>query len=274
MTFYSPGQVFLHIGSISIRYYGLMFFFLLGFICASFALKKLAARDKTDAEPLINCALICFLGGIFGARLYFVLLNLSYFLNHLTEIFAVWLGGLSIHGGIIGATLVGIYYAKKEHLPIWPTADLLVSVVPLAQSIGRWGNFFNCELFGSPVGEDFPFKQYIPPELRPPQYSAAAFFQPTFLYESIWDLVLFFLLYFVILPKFRKYPGITFCIYLIGYSLGRILIEPIRLDSIMFGSAKIPLIVSYVFLFIALLLLLILAKTKKYHFINGNKKQK
>ena len=256
MTFYSPGQIFLHIGPISIRYYGLMF--LLGFILASFALKKLAFRYTLESEPLINCALVCFIGGICGARLYFVILNLAYFLNHLTEIFAVWQGGLSIHGGIIGAFLVGLWYAKKTGLPILPTADTLTAVVPLAQAIGRWGNFFNCELFGLPVAENFPFKQYIPPEMRPHQFVANEFFQPAFLYESAWDLVLFLVLYFLIFPKFKNYPGVTFCLYLAGYSLGRILIEPLRLDSIMFGDIQIPLVVSYLFLFVALVALVVI----------------
>ncbi len=173
-------------------------------------------------------------------------------------------GGLSIHGGIVGALLVGIWYGKKVGLPILQTADILTAVVPLAQAIGRWGNFFNCELFGSPVAEDFPFKQYIPPEMRPPQFAANEFFQPAFLYESVWDLVLFLALYFIIFPKFKNYPGVTFCVYLAGYSLGRILIEPIRLDSIMFGDIQIPLLVSYLFLFIALAALIVLGiKSKK-----------
>ncbi len=261
MTFYSPGQIFLHIGPITIRYYGLMF--LLGFLMASFALKKIASRYGLESEPLISCALVCFIGGICGARLYFVLLNLPYFLNHLAEIFAVWRGGLSIHGGIIGAVLVGIWYGKKVGMPLFQTADILTAVVPLAQAVGRWGNFFNCELFGLPVGDDFPFKQYIPPEMRPAQYAANDFFQPAFLYESAWDLVLFFVLYFFVFPRFKNYPGVTFCVYLAGYSLGRILIEPIRLDSIMFGDIQVPLAVSYLFLFIALGALVILGIRSK-----------
>jgi len=262
MTFYSPGQIFLHIGPISIRYYGLMY--LVGFILASFALKKLANRYNLESESLINCALVCFIGGIVGARLYFVLLNCPYFFNHITEIFAVWRGGLSIHGGIIGAFLIGLWYARRLALPIWPTADILTVVAPLAQAIGRWGNFFNCELFGLPVNQNFPFKQYIPSEMRPAQFATNEFFQPAFLYESCWDLVLFLLLYFLIFPRFKNYPGVTFCIYLIGYSLGRILIEPIRLDSIMFGNIKVPLVVSYFFLFASLTALIGLGfKAKK-----------
>lgn len=258
MTFYSPGQVFLHIGPIVIRYYGLMF--LLGFILATLALRKLATKYDLDSESLINCALVCFIGGIFGARLYFVLLSLPYFMNHPLEIFAVWQGGLSIHGGIIGALLIGIWYARRNKLPILSTADVIASVVALAQAVGRWGNFFNCELYGRPVSADFLLKQYIPLEMRPAQFINNDFFHPAFLYESAWDLVLFLLLYFIVFPKFKNCPGMTFFIYIAGYSIGRILIEPIRLDSIMFGNLQIPLLVSYIFLAVALIALAILKK--------------
>lgn len=260
MTFYSPGQIFLHIGPISIRYYGLMY--LLAFILASLVIKKLASRYNVESETLINCALVCFLGGIFGARIYFVILNWPYFASHLSEIIAVWQGGLSIHGGIIGAFIAGLWYVKRNNLPTMQTADILATAVPLGQAVGRWGNFFNCELFGLPVDSSFPIKQYIPPAFRPTQFVNYEFFHPTFLYESGWDLVLFFALYFVVLPKFNKRPGITFFIYIIGYSLGRILIEPIRVDSIMLGGTKVPLIASWIFLLFALIAIIVLYQTK------------
>lgn len=253
MTFYSPGSVFIHLGPLAIRYYGLMY--LLGFLLAVIVLRRLARRFNVQAEPLINCALICFIGGIVGARLYYVLLSLPYFVNHLTEIPAVWHGGMSIHGGIIGSTIASIIYSKKKHMPILSTGDLLVTVVPLAQAIGRWGNFFNNELFGLPVSANFPIRQYIPPDMRPERYASYEFFQPAFLYESVWDFALFLLLYFVVLPKCRKYPGMTFFIYVASYSLGRILIEPIRVDSIMLGNIQIPLIASWLFLLISLIVI-------------------
>lgn len=262
MIFYSPGPIFLHIGPIAIRYYGLMY--LLSFLLASFALNRLASRMNISSEPLINCALICFLGGICGARLYYVLLSLPFFINHLSEIFAIWHGGLSIHGGIIGGALAAVWYCRKNKILVLPTADLLSTVVPLGQSIGRWGNFFNNELFGLPVSTDFPLKQYIPAEARPPQFANNQYFHPTFLYESIWDLVLFFVLYFIILPKFKNYPGLTFFIYIAGYSLGRILIEPLRTDSIMFGTMQIPLIASWVFLLLSLIAAVFIGFKYKY----------
>jgi len=256
MTFYSPGSVFIHLGPITIRYYGLMY--LLGFLLASIILRRLAGRFNVQMEALVNCALICFLGGIVGARLYYVLLSLPYFANHVLEIPAVWHGGLSIHGGIIGGAIAVIIYCKQKHIPVLATGDLLSTVIPLAQAIGRWGNFFNNELFGLPVSASFPIKQYIPPDMRPERFASYEFFQPAFLYESIWDFVLFLVLYFIVLPRYRKYPGITFFTYVAGYSLGRILIEPIRVDSIMLGNVQIPLIVSWLFLLVSLIAVIFL----------------
>jgi phosphatidylglycerol:prolipoprotein diacylglycerol transferase len=250
MTFYSPGSIFIHLGPIIIRYYGIMY--LLGFLLATMTLRRLAARFNVELEPLFNCALVCFLSGIIGARIYYVLLSLPYFANNILEIPAIWHGGMSIHGGIIGSIIGSIIYCKQKHLPVLATGDLLGTVVPLAQAIGRWGNFFNNELFGLPVPASFTIKQYIPPEMRPERFASFEFFQPAFFYESVWDFILFLTLYFIVLPKCRRYPGVTFFIYVSGYSLGRILIEPIRVDSIMLGSIQIPLIASWVFLFLSL----------------------
>jgi len=262
MTFYSPGSVFLHFGPLNIRYYGLMY--LLGFLFVTMVIRRLGKTYNVPADPLINCALVCFLAGIVGGRIYYCLLNLPHFANNILEIPAIWHGGMSIHGGIIGSTIAGIIYCKVKNLSIPIAADLIGTAVPLGQAIGRWGNFFNNELFGLPVSANFPIKQYIPPEMRPEHYAACDFFHPAFLYESAWDLGLFLLLYFFVLPRSRKYPGITFFIYIAGYSVGRILIEPLRVDSIMLGDIQIPLIASWLFLLASIIMIAFLRlKTKQ-----------
>jgi phosphatidylglycerol:prolipoprotein diacylglycerol transferase len=262
MTFYSPGSVFLHFGPLNIRYYGLMY--LLGFLFAATVIRRLSKTYNVPAEPLLNCALVCFSAGIVGGRIYYCLLNLPHFANHLLEIPAIWHGGMSIHGGIIGGFIASFLYCKVKHLSIPLTADLLGTAVPLGQAIGRWGNFFNNELFGLPVPANFPVKQYIPPEMRPEHFAASEFFHPAFLYESAWDLALFLMLYFFVLPKSKNYPGFTFWVYIAGYSLGRILIEPLRVDSIMLGNVQIPLIASWVFLISSLTTIAFL-RLKKAH---------
>lgn len=189
MVFQSPGPIIFKLGIFTVRWYGLLIY--TGMILSVWAAIKLVKARGLDQERFINLALICFIFGIAGARLYYVALNLSYFLIHPAEIVATWNGGLSIHGGIIGGALAGMLYLRSAKLPVLTYLDIMAATTPLAQAVGRWGNFFNSEAFGLPVQDSFPLKLYIPPEARPIAYHANSFFHPTFLYESIWNLLLF-----------------------------------------------------------------------------------
>jgi phosphatidylglycerol:prolipoprotein diacylglycerol transferase len=237
------------LGSFTIRWYGLMI--ACGFLLASWAASKLAPKRNIDVDKLLNTALVVFIGGIIGARLYFVALSWPTFAQHPSEIFQIWLGGLSIHGGIIGGTMCGYFYSRYNKVPFPEGCDIAGACVPLAQSIGRWGNFFNSEAFGRPVGSEFPLKLFIPPESRPAGFLNVDYFQPTFLYESVWDLCIFLILYFVLFDKLKNYPGMTFLTYLLLYSIGRALIEPLRTDSIMVGGMAAPLVVSWLLVFVS-----------------------
>ena len=253
ITLASPGAIALqfgpcalpngaHFGPIVIRYYGIMIAF--GFLTATWFATRLAKKRSIDADKLLNGALLCFIGGIIGARLYFVALSWPSFVGHPEEILATWLGGLSIHGGIVGAVIVGWIYCKVSKLDFLPALDVCASVVPLAQAIGRWGNFFNSEAFGKPVPDDFPIRLFIPSASRPAGYENSNYFHATFLYESIWNLCIFLLLYFFLSERLRRWPGMTFLAYLFLYSIGRFLIEPLRLDSIMVSGMAAPEVVS------------------------------
>ncbi len=250
MEFQSPGAILIKLGPFAVRWYGVLI--ALGFICGTFVLSRRATEWGFNSEKIINAALVAFIGGIVGARLYYVLLSWSYFQTHLAEIGATWNGGMSIHGGIIGGALAGFFYCRKENLEPLQVADLFASVIPLGQAIGRWGNFFNSELFGQPVPDNFPLKLFISEEHRPIGFEHNSFFHPAFLYESVWDLLLFLVLYNFALVKFRKLPGLTALLFLAGYSVGRILIEPLRLDSIKFGAMQAPLLVSVIWLVLSL----------------------
>jgi phosphatidylglycerol:prolipoprotein diacylglycerol transferase len=267
--FQSPGSIIFKVGFLTIRWYGVMI--ALGFALASTILVRLSNRLHLDTEKIVNCAFIAFIGGVIGARLYYCALCWQFFQHHPLEILATWEGGLSIHGGIIGGTIAGCFYCLWAKLQIFRLADLLSTVMPLGQSIGRWGNFFNSELFGRPVASDYPLRLYIPPQNRPPIYSNDAFFHPAFLYESAWDLCLFLLLYFFVLPKTYRYPGITFIIYIAGYSLGRMLIEPIRVDSIIVSGAQAPFVVSAISLVLAIVALPVLIF---HYYKTGSKEEK
>ena len=251
MIFQSPGAIVVKLGALTIRWYGVLI--ALGFLLATAMAHKLAARWGLDHEKVTNGALISFLGGIVGGRLYFVALGWQYFVAHPWEIFATWNGGMSIHGGIIGGFLTGAIYCYFAKLPILRCMDLGGVVTPLAQAVGRWGNFFNSEAFGRPVSDDFPLKLFIPRDCRPMVYANHEYFHPTFLYESIWDLVLFLFLYFSASKKLVKYPGLTFLAYLSIYSIGRLLIEPLRVDSIMAGTWAVPIVASAVSLALSII---------------------
>jgi phosphatidylglycerol:prolipoprotein diacylglycerol transferase len=242
LVFSSPGAIFLKIGPITIRWYGIMI--AIGFLVASSFASFMAKRRGLDADKLVNGCLVAFMCGIAGARLYYCALNWPTFSQHPGEIFATWLGGLSIHGGMVGGLIGGWIYSRWAKLPFLPSIDVVASVVPLAQAIGRWGNFFNSEAYGIPTSENFPLKLYIPQGSRVPGMEMHEYFHPTFLYESVWNLAIFILLYFWLSDRVKAYPGMNFLIYLFLYSVGRFLIEPLRTDSIMVNGIAAPYVVS------------------------------
>jgi len=240
-TLSSPGAIAFKIGPLAIRGYALAITF--GFLVATWASTAIAKRRDINPDKFLDASMLVFLGGIVGARLYFAALSWQTFDNAF-EVFQIWRGGLSIHGGIIGGVIAGYLYCRASKMSFLNGADIVGAVAPLAQAIGRWGNFFNSEAFGGPVSESFPIKLFIPEASRPQGLQQYQYFQPTFLYESLWDLLIFFALYFFFFDKFKKYPGMTFLAYLLLYSVGRAIIEPLRTDSIMVGAVAAPLAVS------------------------------
>jgi phosphatidylglycerol:prolipoprotein diacylglycerol transferase len=164
------------------------------------------------------------------------------------EIIAIWHGGIAIHGAIIGGAIATLIFSKLNKIPFWQLADLVSPALILGQAIGRWGNFFNSEAFGRPT--DLPWKLYIPPANRPPEYITASFFHPTFLYESIWNIGVFFLLIYLFFWGLRhpqRYQlGTLACVYIAAYSSGRIWIEGLRTDSLMLGSIQVAQLISLV----------------------------
>jgi phosphatidylglycerol:prolipoprotein diacylglycerol transferase len=253
----SPGSIIFQLGPLTVRWYGVMI--AIGFLCATYFAARLARRWHLSADQIVNLILIVFIGGIVGARLYFVALTWSDFQLHPEEIFQTWRGGMSIHGGFIGGVIAGWVYCRLQKLPFLTCCDLGAACVGLGQAIGRWGNFFKSEAFGRPVSPDYFLKLYIPPERRPPQYAMNNYFHPTFLYESVWDLAVFCILYFFLADRLRQYPGLTFFCYIALYSIGRLLIEPLRLDSLPAFGMPAPILASAIMLFLACLAIVLLA---------------
>lgn len=209
--------------------------------------------------------LLAFIAGILGGRLYYVALKWNEFALNPQDILATWKGGMSIHGGIIGGFIAGCLYAKYAGLPKRQVADIIAAVLPLGQAIGRWGNFFNSEAFGGPIPPGFPLAVFIPVNERPPSFASSELFHATFLYESIWDFGIFALIYCYLSRVLKRVPGVCFLIYLALYNIGRLLIEPLRSDSIMAGQVPVPIIASAVQLLIAVVLVPVLVNYAKAH---------
>ena len=229
--------------SVSIRWYGIL-------IASSMALglwlaTREAARRGESPDDLLKAAELALIGGLVGARLYYVLFNLDYYQTQpWWRIFAVWEGGLAMHGGLIGGLLAGGAYVWAKGLPLLTYLDIVAPSLLLGQAIGRWGNFFNEEAFGRPT--DLAWKLFISEPRRPPAFVDNQFFHPTFLYESLWNLAAFLLLYFVLRRRLERAPGALFLAYLGLYSLGRFWVEGLRTDSLMLGSMRVAQLVSVV----------------------------
>lgn len=235
--------VFLDLGAIRIYWYSVLLFVAF-FIGGALALHE-SKKWKIPEDFMINlffwmvpCALV-------GARLYFVLFHLDYYSQHILDIFKVWEGGLAIHGGIIAAFLCILVYAKKYKVKVMRLTDILVVSLILGQAIGRWGNFFNMEAYGPQTTLAFLQGLHLPKFIIDGMFINGAYYHPTFLYESLWCFLGFFVLYFIRKYRYIKL-GQTTSVYLVWYGIGRFFIEGLRTDSLMLGSYKIAQIVSLV----------------------------
>ncbi|HXJ82380.1 MAG TPA: prolipoprotein diacylglyceryl transferase [Candidatus Methylomirabilis sp.] len=238
--FRSPGAIALQVGPVTIRWYGILMASAMGL--GLWLAHRDARRRGMDPEPLLKAAELGLLGGLIGARLYYVAFNLDYYARLPMKIFAVWEGGLAIHGGVIGGILLGGGYAAWRGLPILTYLDIAAPALAIGQAIGRWGNFFNEEAFGTPT--ELPWKLYIPSSQRPLEYAQSEFFHPTFLYESLWDALVFVLLVRVFRDRVARAPGALFLVYLGLYSVGRFCTEGLRTDPLMAGPVRVAQLVS------------------------------
>lgn len=254
--FQSPGEIAFSIFNFPVYYYGIILAFAIftGVYTAYLLYKKY--YDTAKAANIIDFSPFIILIGIVGARLYYCLVNLPYYISRPLEIFYIRQGGLSIHGMIIAGLISLYFFAKKYKMSFLKLIDVFLCGTALAQSVGRWGNFFNSEAFGTPT--NLPWKLYIPVSHRPVEFINFEYFHPAFLYESILDFLIFiFLLSFF--KKFSKKPGTSACIYLILYSIVRIIVEQCRIDSVLnIEGLPIAQIVSFIIIIFAILMFVVI----------------
>jgi phosphatidylglycerol:prolipoprotein diacylglycerol transferase len=251
--FTSPGPILFEWGAISIRWYGLLIAsaVLIGVTLSQF----LASRRQVNPDTISDLSIWLVIAAIPSARLYYVLFQWHEYAQHPDQIIAIWNGGIAIHGAVLGGLVAALIFARLQRISFWQLADLIAPALILGQAIGRWGNFFNSEAFGGPT--NLPWKLYIPLVRRPPGYATVEYYHPTFLYESLWDLMVFAILislfFWGLKAGVHLKVGTLFLTYLVGYGCGRFWIEGLRTDSLMLGSLRIAQVVSLGSIAIAIL---------------------
>ncbi len=227
-----------NVGPFYIRFYGIIL--MVGAVAAAFLAEREARRRGEKSEVVWDGLIWVILGGIIGARIWHILtppqvmVELGYttkfYLTHPLDALAIWRGGLGIPGAVVGGLIAMYIYARRNKLNYAVWLDIVAPALALGQAIGRWGNFVNQELYGSPTG--LPWKIFIEPQYRLPAYQNIEYYHPLFLYESLWSLVIVGILLW--LPRRyqdRLIPGDLFLIYLILYPTGRFLLEFLRLET-------------------------------------------
>lgn len=221
-------------GPVVIRWYGVII--AAGIFLAIYLSTKEAERKSLGEDVIADLALWLIPIGFLGARLYYVLFEWEYYIQHPEQILAIWNGGIAIYGGLIAGSLTVYLYAKKKGLSIWLLLDVLAPSVLLAQSVGRWGNFINQEAHGGPVSRIFLENLYMPEFIINQMNINGTYYHPTFLYESLWSLVGFgFLLFLRNKNQFLRQGEVALS-YVIWYATGRFFIEGMRTDSLWVGN--------------------------------------
>ena len=223
----SPPSATLSVGPLKLTAYGLMI--ALGVIAGvALAGRRLVRTNSGTRDDMSSIAVWAVISGVIGARLYHVATDWRLFSNDLARIPLIWKGGLGIPGGLVGGVVGGYIGARRRHVPFPDLLTAVAPAIPLAQSIGRWGNWWNQELFGRATR--LPWALEISDARLPAGYASGTTFHPTFLYESLWNAALCLLL-IQIDRRVRLRPGRLFAVYLVGYFAGRFWIEGLRIDT-------------------------------------------
>jgi prolipoprotein diacylglyceryl transferase len=223
----SPSEGAIHIGPLQLRAYGLMI--ALGVVAAVWLSgRRFVQKGIGTQEDVTYIAMWAVPAGVIGSRLYHVITDWNTFEGHWLDVFKIWQGGLGIWGGIAVGVPVGVWAAHRRHIPLDAGLAAITPALPLAQAIGRWGNWWNQELFGRPT--TLPWALRISPDKTiAAGYPPGTTFQPTFLYESLWCLALGFALLYVD-KRFKLVRGQLFWLYAAGYTAFRLPMEEMRID--------------------------------------------
>ena len=238
-------------GTIEVRWYGIIM--VTGIILAFLYAYYRSKHEGVSFDDLLDYAIFTVLSGIVGARLYYVITSGQKYT--FGEIFAIWNGGIAIYGAIIGGATALLCVSLYKKIKWQKVFDMVCPGVMIGQIVGRWGNFFNGEAYGESPAED-SLLYFMRMELRHEGWSNSYICQPTFLYESLWNLVGFLIIN--ALYKKKKFDGQVFLMYITWYGFGRMFIEGLRTDSLMVGTFRISQVVAFLCFIVGLALLVYL----------------
>ena len=261
-----PQPILFELGPIKIHWYG--FLMVVGGLVGFYVVLRLAKFYKIKKETLYDLAFYFTLAAVLGGRIYYVLYSWSYYKDNLFDIFKIWEGGLAVHGVLIGGFLAIYFFCRKKQLKFLTIADLAVAGFVIGQVIGRWGNYFNQEIFGLPT--DLAWGIPIEVARRPLEYISARYFHPTCLYESFFNLIIFADVVALHYLKIKKAPaflfdGAIFFYYIMAYSVLRFCLEFVRIDQspLVFGIRWAQLFSALLFVGAAGIYVFLFVKKKK-----------
>lgn len=259
--------VALKLGNLTVTWYAI--FILSGIMVAYILINKESKKYNISSSFVSNLIFWCVIFGIIGARIYYVLFNLDYYMQDPIEIIKIWNGGLAIHGGIIAGIITLVVYCKKYKINILKMTDIACVGVIIAQAIGRWGNFFNGEAHGGIVSRAFLENLHLPNFIIEGMHIGKYYYAPTYLYESILNVIGFILL--IIIRKFKKTKlGNITALYLIWYGIVRFIIESMRTDSLLLGNMRIAQLISIIMIIIGIIMLIVTSiKCDRYKNVEG-----
>lgn len=254
-------RVAFNIFGFNVYYYSLCI--LLGVIVAYILITREGKKQGLPKEFISDLIFYTLIIGILGARVYYCVFNLDYYLANPSEILKIYNGGLAIHGGVIAGLIFVYFYTKKKNVSFIKILDIIAPAVIIAQSFGRWGNFFNQEAHGGITTYQNLKNMHIPEFIINGMHIEGKYYYPTFFFESIWCLIGFIILMIARRNKnLRK--GFQIGFYFIWYGIGRFFIEAFRTDSLMFFGLKIAQIVSLIGIIIGIIII-VTNRNKKYY---------
>ncbi|WP_077624818.1 prolipoprotein diacylglyceryl transferase [Sediminibacillus massiliensis] len=263
MTCSAPAldRVFFELGPLSVYWYGVII--ATGAFLGLWLATREADRLGLNKDLFVDLVVFAIPVAIISARIYYVLFEWDRYVGGpWWDVFAIWEGGIAIHGALIGSVITAVIFTRVKKVSFWQIADIAAPSIILGQAIGRWGNFMNQEAHGGPVSETAynNFIQYLPDFINNQMCIGGVLYHPTFLYESVWNIL--GLIFLLVLRRFNPKRGEVFLSYVIWYSVGRYFIEGMRTDSLyIIGNLRTAQVISILLVVLAVVLIIYRRKT-------------